>query len=156
MSVSVCPACSQENPDVARFCLHCGAALEQQAHREERRVVSVLFVDIVGFTSRSEELDPEDVRSFLTPYYERVRGEIEHHGGRIEKFIGDAVVGIFGAPIAYGDDAERAVRAALAIRDELGKIDEGTTSWTCRFASRSTRVRLSSTSAQPAARAPRW
>jgi class 3 adenylate cyclase len=117
--VSVCPSCGQENPEIARFCLHCGAALATGAHREERRVVSVLFVDIVGFTSRAEQLDPEDVRSFLTPYYERVRGEIERHGGRIEKFVGDAVLGIFGAPVAHGDDAERAVRTALAIRDEL-------------------------------------
>src|SRR5580765_4335606 len=118
-SVSVCPSCGQENPEIARFCLHCGAALSTDAHREERRVVSVLFVDIVGFTSRAEQLDPEDVRSFLTPYYERVRTEIERHGGRIEKFVGDAVLGIFGAPVAHGDDAERAVRTALAIRDEL-------------------------------------
>ena len=117
--MSVCPSCGQENPEIARFCLHCGAALATGAHREERRVVSVLFVDIVGFTSRAEQLDPEDVRSFLTPYYERVRTEIERHGGRIEKFVGDAVLGIFGAPVAHGDDAERAVRTALAIRDEL-------------------------------------
>ena len=86
--------------------------------------MSVLFVDIVGFTSKSEQLDPEDVRSFLTPYYERVRAEIEHHGGRIEKFVGDAVLGIFGAPVAHGDDAERAVRTALAIRDVLCELDE--------------------------------
>jgi class 3 adenylate cyclase len=87
-------------------------------------VISVLFVDIVGFTSRSEQLDPEDVRSFLNPYYERVRAEIEHHGGRIEKFVGDAVLGIFGAPVAHGDDAERAVRTALAIRDTLREMNE--------------------------------
>jgi class 3 adenylate cyclase len=122
--VSVCASCSQENPDIARFCLNCGAALSTGEHREERRVVSVLFVDIVGFTSKSEQLDPEDVRSFLTPYYERVRAEIEHHGGRIEKFVGDAVLGIFGAPIAHGDDAERAVRTALAIRDTLRAMNE--------------------------------
>jgi class 3 adenylate cyclase len=122
--VSVCAACGQENPDVARFCLQCGAALTTEPHREERRLVSVLFVDIVGFTSRSEQFDPEDVRSFLTPYYERVRAEIERYGGRIEKFVGDAVLGIFGAPIAHGDDAERAVRTALAIRDELQKMNQ--------------------------------
>ena len=92
--MSICPSCSQENPEIARFCLHCGAALAAAAHREERRVVSVLFVDIVGFTSRSEQLDPEDVRAFLKPYYEHVRGEIEARGGRIEKFVGDAVLGI--------------------------------------------------------------
>jgi class 3 adenylate cyclase len=80
-------------------------------------VVSVLFVDLVGFTSRSEKLDPEDVRAFLVPYYERVRRELEGHGGRVEKFVGDAVMGVFGAPVTYGDDAERAVRAAFAVRD---------------------------------------
>ena len=83
----------------------------------------MLFVDIVGFTSRSEQLDPEDVRAFLKPYYEHVRREIEARGGRIEKFVGDAVLGIFGAPIAHGDDAERAVRTALAIRDSLGEMN---------------------------------
>ena len=97
-SVSICPSCSQENPDIARFCLHCGTALATAAHREERRVVSVLFVDIVGFTSRSEQLDPEDVRAFLKPYYEHVRREIEARGGRIEKFVGDAVLGSSARP----------------------------------------------------------
>ncbi len=96
---------------------------------EERRVVSVLFVDLVGFTSRAEKLDPEDVRAFLTPYYEQVR-RAESFGGRVEKFIGDAVMGVFGAPTAYGDDAERAVRAALAVRD-WAEEDER-----CRCASR--------------------
>jgi class 3 adenylate cyclase len=84
---------------------------------EERRIVSILFVDLVGFTSRAEKLDPEDVRDILTPYYERVRAELEGFGGSVEKFIGDAVMGVFGAPTAYGDDAERAVRAAFAVRD---------------------------------------
>ena len=64
------------------------------------------------------------MRAFLTPYFEKVRGEIERHGGRVEKFIGDAVLGLFGAPVAHGDDAERAVRAALAIRDELQRMNQ--------------------------------
>lgn len=85
--------------------------------REERRLVSVIFVDLVGFTSSAENLDPEDVRAVLRPYHESVRSEIESFGGVVEKFIGDAVVGVFGAPQAYGDDAERAVRAALTVRD---------------------------------------
>jgi class 3 adenylate cyclase len=102
----------------AKFCNACGSALgEPPRSGEERRLVSVLFVDLVGFTSRSEKLDPEDVRAFLVPYYERVRTELEGHGGRVEKFVGDAVMGVFGAPITYGDDAERAVRAAFAVRD---------------------------------------
>ena len=117
-----CTRCGQENPEAARFCYACGNPLEEQARTsEERRVVSVVFVDLVGFTSEAERLDPEDVRAILTPYYERVRTELERFGGRVEKFIGDAVMGIFGAPIAFGDDHERAVRAALAVRDWAGE-----------------------------------
>jgi class 3 adenylate cyclase len=112
-----CGRCGSENPDEASFCNACGAALKTAVAVEERRVVSVVFVDLAGFTARSEKLDPEDVRAFLTPYYERVRSELERFGGRVEKFIGDAVMGVFGAPTAFGDDHERAVRAALAIRD---------------------------------------
>ena len=96
---------------------------EVGAPREERRVVSVLFVDLVGFTSRSERLDPEDVRAMLSRYYERARAEIERFGGTVEKFIGDAVMAVFGAPVAYGDDPERAVRAALAVRDAIAEMD---------------------------------
>jgi len=85
--------------------------------REERKVVSVLFADLVGFTATAERLDPEDVRALQDPYWRYVRSEIERHGGTVEKFIGDAVVALFGAPVAHEDDPERAVRAALAIRD---------------------------------------
>jgi class 3 adenylate cyclase len=87
------------------------------ASREERKVVTVLFADLVGFTSRSERMDPEDVRALLSPYYARLRTELERFGGTVEKFIGDAVMALFGAPVAHEDDPERAVRAALAIRD---------------------------------------
>jgi len=83
---------------------------------EVRKVVSIVFVDLVGFTRMAESLDIEDVRALLVPYHELARHELERHGGLVEKFIGDAVVAIFGAPIAHEDDAERAVRAALAIR----------------------------------------
>ena len=85
--------------------------------RRERKVVTVLFADLVGFTARSEQLDPEDVDAVLRPYHERLRTELERWGGTVEKFIGDAVVAVFGAPIAREDDPERALRAALAIRD---------------------------------------
>jgi class 3 adenylate cyclase/tetratricopeptide (TPR) repeat protein len=85
--------------------------------REERKVVTVLFADLVGFTARAESLDPEDVAAVLRPYHERLRTELERWGGTVEKFIGDAVVAVFGAPVAREDDPERAVRAALAIRD---------------------------------------
>jgi class 3 adenylate cyclase/tetratricopeptide (TPR) repeat protein len=85
--------------------------------RRERKVVTVVFCDLVGFTQRAEQLDPEDVDALLAPYHERVRSELERHGGTVEKFIGDAVMALFGAPTAHEDDPERAVRAALAIRD---------------------------------------
>lgn len=90
---------------------------EGTAPREERRVITVFFSDLVGFTERSEELDPEDVRALLTTYYGHVRETLEAHGGVVDKFIGDAVLGVFGAPVAHEDDPERAIRAALAIRD---------------------------------------
>jgi class 3 adenylate cyclase len=116
--VAICAGCGQANPEDAKFCNACGSVLTTQGRSgEERRIVSVLFVDLVGFTSRAEKLDPEDVRDILTPYYERVRAELERFGGSVEKFIGDAVMGVFGAPTAYGDDPERAVRAAFAVRD---------------------------------------
>ena len=86
---------------------------------EERRIVSVVFVDLVGFTGQAERLDPEDVRALLAPYHNAVREELESFGGVVEKFIGDAVMAVFGAPTAFGDDAERAVRAALAVRDRV-------------------------------------
>jgi class 3 adenylate cyclase/tetratricopeptide (TPR) repeat protein len=91
--------------------------------RRERKVVTVVFCDLVGFTSQAESLDPEDVEALLGPYHERVRSELERHGGTVEKFIGDAVMALFGAPTAHEDDPERAVRAALAIRDFA--VEEG-------------------------------
>jgi class 3 adenylate cyclase len=124
-TMATCRACGQENPEIARFCLACGAALEttETPHREERRIVSVVFVDLVGFTSRSEQLDPEDVRAILTPYHSTVRDELASFGGVVEKFVGDAVMAVFGAPIAHGDDPERAVRAALAVREAVGALN---------------------------------
>lgn len=121
-----CSACGQENPEIARFCLACGSQLQQAAAKPdaERRVVSVIFVDLVGFTARAERLDPEDVHAILTPYHDGVRREIQSFGGVVEKFIGDAVMAVFGAPIAFGDDAERAMRAALAVRDSVREMNE--------------------------------
>src|SRR3954470_61692 len=120
-----CASCGQENPEIARFCLACGTALgEPERPDEERRVVSVVFVDLVGFTARAERLDPEDVRAILTPYHDTVRREIQSFGGVVEKFIGDAVMAVFGAPTAYGDDAERAMRAALAVREAVREMNQ--------------------------------
>jgi class 3 adenylate cyclase len=122
---TTCSRCGQENPEGANFCLSCGSALTQErpVRDEERRIVSVVFVDLVGFTSRAEDLDPEDVRAILARYHERVRTEIERFGGLVEKFIGDAVMAVFGTPLAYGDDAERAVRAALAVREAFAELN---------------------------------
>ena len=85
--------------------------------RRERKVVTVLFADLVDFTSQAETLDPEDVDAILRPYHERLRSELERFGGTVEKFIGDAAMALFGAPVTHEDDPERAVRAAVAIRD---------------------------------------
>jgi class 3 adenylate cyclase/predicted ATPase len=125
--VIACSACAAENPDSNRFCGSCGARLEPEdtAPREARKVVTAVFVDLVGFTSRVEQLDPEDVRRVLGPYYSGVRAELERFGGTVEKFIGDAVVAVFGAPIAHEDDPERAVRAAIEVRDRIaGEEDD--------------------------------
>jgi class 3 adenylate cyclase len=116
--MAACPSCGKEVPGEFPFCPFCGVPLGPAATAgEERKVVTCLFCDLVGFTARAERLDPEDVRAMLAPYHARVRAELERHGGTVEKFIGDAVMAVFGAPAAHEDDPERAVRAALAIRD---------------------------------------
>ncbi|MGH3110141.1 MAG: ATP-binding protein, partial [Gaiellaceae bacterium] len=121
--MQVCPACGEENLERARFCFSCGVALaETPSAGEERKVVSILFVDLVGFTDRSDRADPEDVRALLRPYHERVKADIERFGGTVEKFIGDAVMAVFGAPVAHEDDAERAVRSALRILDTIEEL----------------------------------
>ena len=132
-----CATCGAANRPEARFCATCGAALEPVAGRSrapagaargsrptpgpgsdgaaERRLVTVLFADLVGFTPFAEEQDPEETRELLTAYFDRTRLVIERHGGRVEKFIGDAVMAVWGTPVAHEDDAERAVRAALEV-----------------------------------------
>ena len=124
--MAVCPNCGEENPDRAKFCLNCGAALQQalQPPAEERKVVTVLFCDLVGFTASSDQTDPEDVRARIRPYHARLRKEIERYGATVEKFIGDAVMAVFGAPVAHEDDAERAVRAGLTILEAISHLNE--------------------------------
>jgi class 3 adenylate cyclase/tetratricopeptide (TPR) repeat protein len=117
--VLTCPSCGEQNPDSARFCNACASPLQadERPLGEERKTITVVFVDLVGFTEQAERLDPEDVRGVLSPYHAQVRTELERYGGTVEKFICDAVMAVFGAPVAHEDDPERAVRAALAIRD---------------------------------------
>ncbi len=112
-----CPQCAHENPSGAKFCNSCGAPLT--AAREERRLVSVVFADIVASTQLASRLDPESLRRLLARFYELARRAVSEHGGTLEKFIGDAVMAVFGIPQAHDDDAERAVRTALALRDAV-------------------------------------
>jgi len=122
--VRACVRCGENNEDRARFCLECGASLiDLVPRREERKRVSVLFCDLVGFTARAEQMDIEDVRSVLATYYSRLRSDLERYGGTVEKFIGDAVMALFGAPIARGNDPERAVRAGLAICESIRELN---------------------------------
>jgi class 3 adenylate cyclase/tetratricopeptide (TPR) repeat protein len=133
---ALCPSCGASNPPGQRFCGQCGAPLtstadegtsaadQRDAPTTERRLVSVLFADLVGFTTLSESRDPEEVRELLSRYFEESRRVVERYGGVIEKFIGDAVMAVWGSPIAHEDDAERSVRAALeltALVKDLGE-----------------------------------
>jgi len=126
--VATCPNCAQELAGAFSFCPFCGLPVGQSAPaavREERKVVSVLFCDLVGFTAASEHADPEDVRARLRPYHAQLQRVIESHGGTVEKFVGDAVMAVFGAPVAHEDDAERAVRAGLRILEALEELNRG-------------------------------
>ena len=121
-----CPACGRDLPGEFPFCPYCAAPLGDRrapTSHEERKVVSVLFCDLVGFTQASERADPEDVRARLRPYHERVRTELERFGGTVEKFVGDAVMAVFGAPVAHEDDPERAVRAGLRIIEAIAELN---------------------------------
>src|SRR5205085_8924247 len=123
-------------PPGARFCGECGSPIEAEqaparqapasSHQAvaERRLVSVLFADLVGFTALSESRDAEEVRELLSRYFETARKLIERYGGTVEKFIGDAVMAVWGAPVAKEDDAERAVRAGLDLVVAVGALGE--------------------------------
>ena len=123
IGTTVCPSCSAELPEGSRFCPRCGARLTAAATpREERKLVTSLFCDLVGFTALSELADPEDVDALLRSYHAAARAVIASHGGSVEKFIGDAVVGFFGVPVAHEDDPERAVRAGLRLVERLAEM----------------------------------
>jgi predicted ATPase/class 3 adenylate cyclase len=123
--VPVCSICGQENPDIARFCLACGAALgPQTVPRETRKTVTIVFADVIGSTSLGERLDPESIRRVMARYFEEMKAAVERHGGTVEKFIGDAVMAVFGIPTVHEDDALRAVRAAHEMRERLEALND--------------------------------
>jgi class 3 adenylate cyclase len=127
-----CASCGEENPERARFCLNCGSALAAaQPQAEVRKTVTVLFADVVGSTSLGEQTDPESTRRMLSRYFDAMRRVIERHGGTVEKFIGDAVMAVFGIPTLHEDDALRAVRAAHEMQSAVQLLNEelASSSW---------------------------
>jgi class 3 adenylate cyclase len=122
----VCPRCGGENPDNAKFCLHCASPLAQgEPRRKERKYASALFADLVGSTSLAEREDPEVVQSVVGRTFDRLSEEIQRHEGFLEKFMGDAVLAVFGVPRSHEDDAERAVRTAIEMQAILSELNQG-------------------------------
>jgi class 3 adenylate cyclase/DNA-binding SARP family transcriptional activator/tetratricopeptide (TPR) repeat protein len=121
-----CRGCGESNPEQARFCWACGNALAVSTGEplEVRKTVTVLFCDVTGSTSLGEQHDPEHLRRVMSRYYEEARAVLERHGGQVEKFIGDAVMAVFGIPILHEDDALRAVRAAVELREALSDLND--------------------------------
>ncbi|HET7354328.1 MAG TPA: adenylate/guanylate cyclase domain-containing protein, partial [Gaiellaceae bacterium] len=121
--MSACAACGHEIPEGAKFCPECGAsAVPAAAPREQRKTVTVLFCDVAGSTELGSSTDPEALRAHLARYFERMKEIVERHGGTVEKFIGDAVMAVFGVPVVHEDDALRACRAAIEMRDALPEL----------------------------------
>ena len=122
----VCPSCGIENPDGAKFCNACATPLEpKRAGRKERKFATALFADLVGSTTLAEREDPEVVQSIVGRTFDRLSEEIGRYEGLLEKFMGDAVLAVFGVPRAHEDDAERAVRAALEMHAVLSELNRG-------------------------------
>lgn len=119
-----CQRCGGENPEEARFCSLCGTPLSREPAAAERKIITAVFCDMVGFTARSDQTDPEDVRALLVPFHARLKREIERFGGTLDKFIGDGALAVFGAPAAHEDDPERAVRLALEIQRAIAELNE--------------------------------
>jgi class 3 adenylate cyclase len=121
--VLTCGQCGQESPDGFGFCPHCGAPLAATPTREVRKVVTVLFCDLTGSTAIGDRTDPEALRALMNRYYDAARAVLERHGGTVEKFVGDAVMAVFGIPVASEDDALRATRAATELREVVHGLD---------------------------------
>ncbi|HEY7619310.1 MAG TPA: adenylate/guanylate cyclase domain-containing protein, partial [Solirubrobacteraceae bacterium] len=123
--METCPRCGDALPAPSRFCPACGAAVSAAVvERERRKVVTVVFADVVGSTALGERVDPETLRWAMRRWFDRMREVIERHGGTIENYIGDAVMAVFGIPVAHEDDALRAVRAADQMRSEVDSLRE--------------------------------
>jgi class 3 adenylate cyclase/tetratricopeptide (TPR) repeat protein len=121
--MTVCAACGHELPENARFCPDCGApTAPTPPPREQRKTVTILFCDVAGSTELGESADPEALRALLARYFERMKELVERHGGSVEKFVGDAVMAVFGVPVVHEDDALRACRAAVEMRDALPEL----------------------------------
>src|SRR5918911_3985106 len=120
-----CVSCGRENREGARFCDECGAPLARlAAAAEARKPVTILFCDVVGSTELGERVDPEVLRATMRRYFDAAQAVIERHGGTVEKFIGDAVMAVFGVPRVHEDDALRALRAADEMRETLTRLNE--------------------------------
>ena len=122
--MAVCRRCGEANPERARFCLGCGAPLAESEPPETRKTVTVLFSDITGSTALAEQLDAESLRRVMSRYFDRMEAVLEQHGGTVEKFIGDAIMAVFGIPSLHEDDGARAVRAASEMREALALLNE--------------------------------
>src|SRR3954471_13478207 len=116
----LCLSCSVETPPEARYCMSCGVQMVRaEPAREQRKVVTILFCDLVGSTALGESTDPEALRARMRRYFEDLRVILERHGGTVEKFVGDAVMAVFGIPVSHEDDALRAARAAVEMREAV-------------------------------------
>jgi class 3 adenylate cyclase/tetratricopeptide (TPR) repeat protein len=123
--VQICPGCGEENPDKFRLCGFCGTALAPELPPQEvRKTVTIVFSDLKGSTAMGEKLDSEAVREVMSRYFDEMRAALERHGGVVEKYIGDAIMAVFGLPRVHEDDAVRAVRAALEMRARLAELNE--------------------------------
>ena len=119
-----CPQCGEENPLRANFCPVCGAVLSPAGGSEARKTVTVLFSDLAGSTELGDRLDPESIRRVMSRYFEEMQTVLARHGGTVEKFIGDAIMAVFGIPKVREDDALRALRAAAEMRERLTVLNE--------------------------------